>query len=194
MNRKRKVEDTPEDILNTLSSTDTIYVEENAVSNTYNIYLNDDIGKPSLYTEVFTILKTATEIDMIVFHINNSGGYLDTFIEFYHFIKNTEAHTTAIVYNAHSAAAFIAFSCDEIELAEFCTLFIHNASGGYNGKTDDHREYSKNFDEQMKSIMNTLLRGFLTDNEIEKVLEGKSFWFTKKEIEKRFDKMKRAKK
>lgn len=152
-----------------------------------NIHIDGEILEPEHYREAFNIIRDANESDLINLYINSIGGDVSTFVEFYNLITECKARVVAYVYMAYSAAVLLALSCDEIVLTEFCSFLIHAPSGETTGRVNEIKSHSDFFDKWSKEIMVSLYKGFLTDKELEKVLDGAEIWYSKKEIEKRLE-------
>lgn len=164
-----------EDLIQTNSFTSTEYI----------INLDSDIVSPNRYRKIFKILIDATEYDIIRFKINTNGGYVDSFIEFYHHIMKCLAPTIAEIHRAYSAGSDIALSCDVIEINEFSSMMIHTTSGGMIGKTDELESYSKFLIKQNKQIFFKMYDGFLSQQEMNDIFKGSDLWLCSSDIEKR---------
>jgi ATP-dependent protease ClpP protease subunit len=154
-------------------------------SQIYNFHLDSEMLEPENYREIFDILREANENDLINIFINSIGGDLVTFIEFYNLIINSKARIVGYLYMAYSSAALLALSLPELVLTEFCSFLIHAPSGFAEGKVGDIKNHGEFFDGWCKEIMGSVLKGFLSDKEFEKVMDGTELWLNKKEIEKR---------
>ena len=173
-----------------------VFVEK-VISYIYNISLDEDIEDPAKYREIFNILQRATEHDIINFYINSHGGILVTFVQLYNLLLNCKATTTAVIYTAHSVAALIALSCTKIIVTKFSNMMFHNSTWSVEGDSTKMKDHSDFFFESYKEILETVTRGFLTDKEIEKIMEGKEIWVNQQNIEKRLlnrDKLLKGKK
>jgi ATP-dependent protease ClpP protease subunit len=166
---------------------DSIVYTEKVISYIYNINIDTDIEEPDKYRKVYNVLRKATNMDLINFHINSVGGTIPTFIQMYNLMLTTQAKTVAYVYSAVSAAALLALSCDEIVVTEFSSMMFHSCSWDIAGSADEIKGQSDFFSEWTKEIITTVCKGFLTDKEIEKVLDNKELWFNSKEIRKRLE-------
>lgn len=152
------------------------------------VNLDERIGEPVQYRELYKLLLDASFGDYITLSINTGGGSLMTTIQIHNALKATKANTRAVVYTAWSAGSIIAFSCDDIVVADHGSMMIHAATWGTDGKVDELVSQSEHFRKTVSSMFNEVYKGFLTTAEITKVLENKDMWFEKDEIEKRLKK------
>ena len=150
-----------------------------------NIHIDEEILEPEHYREVFNVIRDANEGDLITLYINSIGGDVSTFVEFYNLITECRARIVGYLYMGYSSAAMLALICPELILTEFCSLFVHSPSGESTGKVGEIKSHGDFFKEWSEEIITSVYKGYLTDKEIEKVLEGKEFWHDKREIEKR---------
>ena len=166
---------------------DKIVYTEKVISYIYNINIDSDIAEPDKYRKVYSVLRKATNMDLINFHINSVGGVIPTFIQLYNLIINTKAKTVAYVYSAVSAAALLVLSCDEVVVTEFSSVMFHSCSWNMGGTADQVKGQSDFFSEWTKEIITTVCNGFLTKREIEKVLDNKEIWLNSEQIKQRLE-------
>jgi ATP-dependent protease ClpP protease subunit len=153
------------------------------------IFLDEEIGPPSLYRTEFLSLSTATENDEIIIHINTPGGDLDTTTNFIHLMKQCEATiTTNLVGNAYSGGSMIFMHGDEMIVHPHGSMMCHNASGGYAGKISDMLAHSIHSVEMLHDLVTDTYQGFLDAKELSDLLEGKEFWMKSQEILERMNK------
>jgi ATP-dependent protease ClpP protease subunit len=161
-------------------------VLEHSVKNTiYTIFIDDTITHANKYRKIYYKIKNAKKHDIITLVINTFGGYLYTFIELYSVLMKTKAKTIAEIHTADSAGSLLALSCDDIEINEFAEMMIHTASFGAYGKVEEIKSRVIFEDKRTKKIISKLYKGFLTDMEIQKVLDGKDYYFDADQIKKR---------
>lgn len=154
------------------------------------VNFDERIGEPDQYREFYKLLLDASFGDYINLAINTNGGNLMTTVQIHNALKATRAQTRAVVYTAYSAGSIIAFSCDEIVVADHGSMMIHAAAWGTDGKVDELFGQSEHFKKTVSNMFHEVYKGFLTKGEINKVLENKDMWFDKEEIEKRLKRWK----
>jgi len=150
------------------------------ISTHYIINLDNTILDPSEYRSVFSILRDATEFDKITFIIDTDGGYATTMIQFFNYLLHTKAETTAEIYQACSAGAFIMCCVDTIILKDFCSIMFHQAYQDMTGSLAEIQDRVNFLDKQNKDITNTVYSGFLTKDEITKIHNGQEVWIDQK--------------
>ena len=157
---------------------------------TWNCYLSSSIVQPDTYNELCYLLDTAYPMDTIILHLNTPGGIIDSAFKIIHSLKHTKATTKAVLTGTvASAGTMIALSCKEIQIADFTQFMIHNYSGGTGGKGHEIRDYVKFSDKQLNKAFTSIYGGFLTEQEIYEVIEGKDMWMDEEEVMERWNKM-----
>ena len=161
--------------------------------NIITAYLLEEVYSPSAYAELCYTLEH-TDAEQVVIVINNDGGELASTLSI---VDSMSRCTCEIVGRLSgtvaSAGTMLALACDKLEVAPHTSFMIHSASGGTSGKTHETKAYMEFNDKSTREIFNTVYKGFLTEGEIKKVLDGKDMWMGKDEILERFAKMKAVK-
>ncbi|RYY51295.1 MAG: hypothetical protein EOO06_00780 [Chitinophagaceae bacterium] len=162
--------------------------QSSQTANTYIIKVWEDIGEPSEWTEELDIINQASEIDTIVLDICSGGGILDTAMLFNRALRNTPAHTVAIIGpSAASAASVFALSCREFVLDKTSSLMIHTSTYGIMAKDTDIFEHANFSRKQLRTLYESVYRGFLSEEEIQDVIKGTPFYFDADQLEGRLD-------
>ncbi|AGM46934.1 hypothetical protein BZG00_15670 [Salinivibrio kushneri] len=157
-------------------------------------YLTGTIDEPSYYNELCHVLGTAEEGHSVTLHINTPGGIVDTALMVAEAIENSKASVTANIYGTvASAGTVIALACDDLVTSRHVSFMIHNYSGGMQGKGHEMKARQKYTDAHLSSVFNYYYGGFLTEEEMERVIEGSDIWIGAEEVAKRWqDKLKKA--
>lgn len=158
------------------------------VSTLYEYYLVDDIGEPSDYVELCDALRSANENDQFVIRFNSDGGLLSTGDMVINAIKESQAHVHGFIeHSCGSMATMIFLACHSWSLADSAEFFIHSASGGTVGK--EHENYASIMFARKKlhRMVKERYSGFLTESEIENVLNGQDYYFDSEEIGERLE-------
>lgn len=157
------------------------------------VFMNDEIYEPGAYNELCYTLENTTA-DSVRLYINNGGGQLDAMLSIIASMKRCSCEITGVLSGTvASAATMIALQCDKLEVADHTAFMVHSASGGTSGKSHETKAYMEFNDKNLKDIFSTVYKGFLTESEIRKVLDGKDMWMGKDEVVERFARMKGAK-
>lgn len=155
----------------------------------HTIYLSDKVGDAAEYHEEFQLLADAQQGEVVEIVLNNFGGSLETAVQFYERIRNSEAKVIASIEGVcHSAASVVALACDEWKVSPFASMLVHNASyaiGGAAHEIESHVEHSK---KHLDFCLKKIYSGFLSQKEITEVIKGLQKYLTSTEIEERLQK------
>ena len=153
---------------------------------TVTAYIQSEIYEPEVYNELCYTLEN-TDADKVRLVMNNGGGMMDSMLSIIDSIHKSSATVVAVLSGTvASAATMIALECDEVEVAKHTSWLTHYYSGGSSGKGNELKA-KHDFDEiHIPKMFRELHAGFLTETEIEQVIDGKDKWFCKEEIEERF--------
>ena len=160
---------------------------------TVTAYLMGEIYEPECYSELCYTLEN-TNADYVRLVMNNGGGHMDSMISIIASIKKCQATVVGVLSGTiASAASMIALECDELEVADHLFWLTHYYSGGTAGKGNEIKA-KHIFDEvEIPRMFKAIHKGFLTDAEMERVIDGKDEWLNKEEVLKRFANKKAAK-
>ena len=155
--------------------------------NITHVYITDSISEPHAYNELCSLLTDASEAETFVFHLNTPGGIIDTAFMVIDAMKNSKAKTVAhLTGTVASAGTMIALVCDELIVADHTAFMIHNYSGGVSGKGHEMKLQQQFIDKSLNEAFNDIYLGFLTEDEIAEVIDGKDMWMDKNEVLTRF--------
>lgn len=158
------------------------------------VRMHNPIGPASEYANLFNLLDSAGEDDEIKLDLSSPGGSLDTCILLRRAIKDCAATVTCrIGPTCASAAGAIALACDGWEVDDMSTMMVHTGSfaPGY-GKVHDVHAASAHTLEQIRRFVRSTYANFLTDVEIDAVLDGKEMYIGPEELEGRLGKYSEA--
>lgn len=154
----------------------------------HTIYLTDDIESPDQYTDEFELLANSDSNDMIVIVLNSMGGDLDTALQFVNYIKQCNSKVVAKVSGGNcSASTMIMLACDDWEVDEFSYTMIHTPSGGFVGRFPDSHVQSDFFRDFIKDFYEKMYMGFLSEDEVERLVDGKDYWFNSEDTKERLE-------
>ena len=164
-------------ILDSLSQKNQSVYTNKPLASLHTIYISGEIENPDEYTDVFETIRHAGPNDAVQIHINSPGGDLFTAIQFMRVLKETEATVITSVEGAcMSAATLIFLAGDQFQISDHSVFMFHNYStmmfgkGGelYDGIMHD-RKWSEN-------LLKTEYEGFLAEEEVKSILDGKDIW------------------
>lgn len=165
------------------------YFTNRAVSSSHEYYLSGEILEAENYIEWFDSIRRATENDVIKIYINSGGGDLFTAIQFLRVLGETKATVAISVEGAcMSAATMIFMTADVFEISEHSMFMFHNYSGGAFGKGGEMMDQLKHERDWSKNLLNAVYKDFLTDKEIESILDNKDIWMDGETVVKRLEK------
>jgi len=157
------------------------------VTQMHSMYLYE-IEHPEEYTEWFEVIRHAGQNDIIKIHINSPGGVLTSATQLMRCLQETEATVICSVEGeCMSAATMIFLQADIVEISDHSMFMFHNYSGGAFGKGGemmDQLQYERMWSEKM---LRTVYEDFLTEEEIEMMLNNKDIWMTGEEVTERME-------
>ena len=162
----------------------------------HEFYLTGRIEEADEYISVFDMIRHAREEDVVKIYVNSPGGDLFTALQFGRAMGDSDATIIVSVEGqCCSAATIIALAADMVELSNHCVWMCHNYSSGMIGKGHElHSQAEFERDWSIK-LMKDIYDGFLTDKEINAMLDGRDIWLAAddvmKRLEQRHNKMKR---
>jgi ATP-dependent Clp protease protease subunit len=179
-NKKSVKVENKSDIISTKAQYNTYYSRPLSYMHSFYLY---EVGFPEAYTDWFETMRSATENDIIKIHINSTGGNLNTTIQLIRAMAECKGTIVASVEGeCISAATMILMNTDMIEISDYSIFMFHNYSGGAIGKGGEIYDKVTFEKPWIESIMRDCYTGFLTDEEIERMLDGKDFWMTGDEV------------
>ena len=163
----------------------------------HEFYLTGRIEEADEYISVFDMIRHASSEDVVKIYVNSPGGDLFTALQFGRAMGDSDATIIVSVEGqCCSAATIIALAADMVELSNHCVWMCHNYSSGTFGKGGemyDQVSFERTWSE---SLLRNVYDGFLTDKEINAMLDGRDIWLAAddvmKRLEQRHNKMKRT--
>lgn len=154
----------------------------------YTYYLTGHIGEPDEYIELCNILRNACSQDEVVVRINSRGGSVASERMIINAIRECQANVVGFIeYDCMSAATGIFLACNEHQWAEHIQYMIHTSSWGTGGKTPDVRSHAEFCANQLDSENHSNYAGFLTEDELKELNNGKEFWFGAEDLIERME-------
>ena len=154
----------------------------------YSVNVSQVFGSPHSFDEVIHLLTVATPEDIINFNINSNGGDFYSLVALRNSIRQTEAqvYMNLLGMAASAGSALFLENADGYKIHEDSCMMIHSMQCG-TGYTDANTiatraEHNKKINERF--VRNTY-KDFLTEDEIESVLNGKEIYLEDYEIRER---------
>ena len=165
------------------------YFFESQQMTQYTVPIDEGIMKPSYYRGIVNMLSNANEQDIVIFKINSPGGRMDGLLSLLDAIDTTEAMTIAdITGECASAASILALNCDRCVAGNRAEMLCHEIRYGVGGKNSDNLSHVQHIKKISDKLIWDTYEGFLTDDEIESVLNGKELFLDSDEIVERLNK------
>ena len=153
------------------------YFSTRTGSSIHDFYLCGLVEPAEEYVEWFEIIRRAAPTDVIRIHINSYGGDLFSAIQMVRVLNECEATVVTSVEGAcMSAATMIFLNADIYEVSEHSMFMFHNYSGMVGGKGGEMFEQLSHERDWSGKMMRDIYKDFLTENEIESMLNNKDIW------------------
>ena len=156
----------------------------------YEFYLSGTITGPEDYIEWFNTIRSAGPQDEVKIYINSSGGDLNCALQFMRVLSETQATVICSVEGCCMSAATMIFLCaDVFEVTPHSLFMFHNYSGGIFGKGGEIYDQAVFEREWSKQFLQHIYKNFLTNKEIDSLLENKDLWLHSQEVSNRVEKL-----
>lgn len=185
-NNKTNLQESPNPFF--LEKQEQGWEEQQQVYTQVKVVLNSSIQEPEHYTALINRIDNLGEGDALILQLDNIGGNVDGCLALVDAIENTPADVIAVLSGrVYSAASIIALRCPQIQVGPYARMMIHSWSGGNFGKHNEvvaDYEFNQKF---LKSFFYDTYKYFLTDKEIEEVLNGRDVWLDGDAIQERLE-------
>jgi|SaaInlV_110m_DNA_1040235.scaffolds.fasta_scaffold00329_13 ATP-dependent protease ClpP protease subunit len=149
----------------------------------HEFYLLGEIAEASEYIDWFDTIRNAVKGDIVRIHINSFGGDLFTAIQMIRSIQETEASVICSVEGAcMSAATMIFLQGSSYEVSDHSMFMFHNYSGGTIGKGGEMYDNIIHEKKWSEKLLREIYEDFLTEVEIESILNNKDIWMDSDEV------------
>jgi len=159
------------------------YVPIISEKDTHYVYLVEQFNDPSNYNKLCHMLLTASEYETFILMINSPGGILDSAFMIVDAIRFSKAKVKCrLTGTVASAATIVVMACEDIIVSPNLAFMVHNYSSGIQGKGHEMRARQTFIDDQLAKAFESYYLGFLTEDEIKDVIEGKDLWMGDEEV------------
>lgn len=153
------------------------------IGHVYEFYLVGEIESADNYIDWFDTIRHATENDVIKIYINSPGGDMFTAIQFMRVIAETRGTVISSVEGAcMSAATMIFLIAEQFEVTPHSMFMFHNYSGGTMGKGGEMIDQLQHERKWSANLLKEIYENFLTQTEIESMLDNKDLWMDGTEV------------
>lgn len=154
--------------------------------NNSDVYLLNEIGPQDEYAELCHRLYNAKKDETFTLHLNTPGGYIDSALMIIDAINTSKATVNArISGSVASAGTILTLACKNVVVSDHVSFMIHNYSSGMAGKGHEMKAYQQFVDKNLNVAFKAMYKGFLTEEEVDEIIEGKDLWLNKQEVEER---------
>jgi ATP-dependent protease ClpP protease subunit len=162
------------------------FYSDRSLARLHEFYLSGNIESSDNYIEWFDIIRHAGENDVVKVYINSYGGDLFTAIQFMRALGETPATVAVSVEGAcMSAATMVFLTADMFEVSAHSMFMFHNYSGGTFGKGGEMLDQLQHERTWSEKLLREVYTDFLTDKEIDQMLDNKDIWMDGDEVVKR---------
>lgn len=157
----------------------------------YKMRFDDIVTSPNYYRFELEALSVAEQDTPVEITVNTDGGSLATGIEMVNGILSCKAPVKGILRSScHSCGSIIFLACDSHEVGIASEMLLHSGSGGVGGTPAQAMERAKSYKRQVRTLFDTVYKGFLTEEELDLMIEeDKEYIFGEEEIVSRLEKM-----
>lgn len=158
---------------------------------TVSAFITGAIDEPSEYNELCYLLRSASEEMTFILHLNTPGGIIDSAFMIVAAIRKSKARVIGTLSGTvASAGTLISMACDDLDVTDHLSFMIHNYSGGMAGKGHEMKARQKFTDMHLNEAFKSFYSGFLSDEEMERVIEGTDLWMGSEEVRVRWEQRK----
>ena len=159
------------------------YFHHRPVANIHEFYLVGEIKRAEEYIDWFDIIRNAGKNDVVNIHINSYGGDLFTAIQMIRVLGECEGTVICSVEGACMSAATMVFLCaDGFEVSGHSMFMFHNYSGGTIGKGGEMYDNIVHERKWSEKLLREVYADFLTEEEVESILNNKDIWMDGDEV------------
>lgn len=160
------------------------------VMNEYTVYLFGAIEDSNDFLGAIEVLNSATPDDIVRINLSSVGGSLSATDTLLFEILKAQERGVEVGVSASgliaSAGSLILLAATYFELSEDATIMLHCGSLGDGGTLNEFRTASAFHIRHMETIFKKHYKNFLTEDEIQQLLDGKDFWMTSLDFTERF--------
>ena len=166
------------------------------VHNDDKIFLYGPIETSFDFADAIEALSRCERDDTVTIYLSSPGGCVSAVDALLHAIKTAQDKGVVVHCIASglcaSAATFVLLECTSFELSNGFHALIHNGSLGDGGAFNQFRASTAFYLKYMEERLRDVYQFFLTEEELNAVMDGKDIWLTPEEWGERYDKRNEA--
>lgn len=150
----------------------------------HRLFMDDIIHEGCAVHEILNTLHNAGELDTLETRINSSGGYVRYGQQCINVMQDKfkGRSTTVLEAEASSMAALVFMAGDERVIYPHAILMVHDTSMYLVGKASEARQQLDVYQPAAVKYFASLMKGTMTDEEIDQVYKGVDFWIDAKNM------------
>lgn len=185
-NNTIRVSEDDEDDDDTVRSPSLGYFRKTQTSSLIEIPIDEEVKGPSYYRNVAQAIRDSDEGDLIRFFICSPGGRLDGLMSLLSSMWKTDATTEAHIEGfCDSASSMLAMHCDNVYVSPMASMLVHQVQYGVGGKSADIQAHVAHFTNYSETFFRDTYQYFLTDEEIQKCIDGYQLYLNAEQIAER---------
>lgn len=163
-------------------------VNASPISTMYQVTINEDFREVAQFENIVGVLDSAVPGDVVKIRLSTIGGALHAIVPLINAMKNTDAHVHVHVEaDCASAGTIIMMLADSVFVNEYANIMLHTCQYGYSGHSGNMDAYVKFSTKKIEDFVKEIYYGFLNDDEIKSLLDGKEIWLDDEECHLRFE-------
>lgn len=171
-------------------SNEELVITDDRGSKIVDFYLIDEIEDFKNYIAFNRAIDSLKEGDIVKLHINCYGGQVNIASQIYDNLKTSPARVVVFIEGVcMSAASFFPMIADEVYVSPSSTMMIHSYSAYFYGKAQELMAHSKYIEKWFSTFVHKVYKDFLTEEEINSVIDGKDIYLDAEEMTSRFNKI-----
>lgn len=164
------------------------YYKQSLQVSIHHFYLVEEIDEVGAFLDMINVLKTSEPHDTIFIYLNTPGGNLYTAIQIISAIRQSNATVVTCLEGMVASAGTLIFLAGHKHVVNAnCTFMIHNYSHGAWGKGNEVALRVKHSEQYFNKLAHDMYGKFLTEEELNEVINGKDFWMESEEVLRRLD-------
>jgi len=151
------------------------YMKRDGGTFTSNIF--GEISEPKQFEDLIAALEVMEECDEMVINLQSNGGCVSTTDMLVHAMRKCKGHIHMVATGQiASAATILLLEAHSFELSDNFAALIHCGSTGAGGTLHEFKVSSQFQAKYMERVLRNTYAGFFTDEELDRLVEGKD-WF-----------------
>lgn len=141
---------------------------------TFVAELKEDVFSAKQFSSIVQAMDDMEAEDTFELHLSTNGGSIDAGSCLLHAMENCKGHIHVIATGGvHSFGSAVLLKAHSFELADDFSSLIHAGSMGFGSDFSEYKQYSEFSIKAHERFIRNTYAGFLTDEEIARLLDGK---------------------